>query len=122
MMKNFLAIYLGAPGSAKFAEFMAMEEGARKKVEAAGIKAWTDWMKTHHAAIVDNGGPLGKTKKASAQGVSDTKNNLSGYVVVKAESHEAAAKMFEKHPHFSIFPGDSIEVMEVLPIPGQPQR
>jgi hypothetical protein len=122
MMKNFLAIYLGAPGSAKFAEFMAMEEGARKKVEAAGIKAWTDWMKTHHAVIVDNGGPLGKTKKASAQGVSDTKNNLSGYVVVKAESHEAAAKMFEKHPHFSIFPGDSIEVMEVLPIPGQPQR
>jgi hypothetical protein len=122
MMKNFLAIYLGAPGSAKFAEFMALEEGARKKVEAAGIKAWTDWMKTHHAVIVDNGGPLGKTKKASAQGVADTKNNLSGYVIVKAESHEAAAKLFEKHPHFSIFPGDSIEVMEVLPIPGQPQR
>ena len=35
-MKNFLAIYLGTPGSAKFAEFMAMEEGKRKKVEAAG--------------------------------------------------------------------------------------
>jgi hypothetical protein len=29
--------------------------------------------------------------------------------------------MFEKHPHFSIFPGDSVEIMEVLPIPGQPQ-
>jgi hypothetical protein len=121
MMKNFLAIYLGAPGSAKFAEFMAMEEGKRKKVEAEGIKAWGDWMKAHHAVIVETGGPLGKTKKASAQGVSDTKNNLSGYVVVKAESHAAAAKLFEKHPHFSIFPGDSVEIMEVLPIPGQPQ-
>jgi len=63
---------------------------------------------------------LGKTKKASAQGVSDTKNNLSGYVVLKAESHDAAAKLFLKHPHFSIFPGDSVEIMEVLPIPGQP--
>ncbi len=120
-MKNFLAIYLGSPGSPRFNEFLAMEEGKRKQVEAQGIKAWTDWMKQHSAVIVDSGGPLGKTKKAAVQGVSDTKNNLSGYVVVKAESHQAAAKMFEKHPHFSIFPGDSVEIMEVLPIPGQPQ-
>jgi len=39
--------------------------------------------------------------------------------VVQAETHEAAAKLFLNHPHFSIFPGDSIEVMENLPIPGQ---
>ena len=120
-MKNFLAIYLGSPGSAKFSEFMAMEEGQRKKIEAQGIAAWTDWMKKHGSVIVDTGGPLGKTKKASAQGVADIKNNLSGFVVITAESHEAAAKLFEKHPHFSIFPGDSVEIMEVLPIPGQPQ-
>ncbi len=121
-MKNFLAIYLGSPGSAKFNEFIAMEEGKRKKIEAQGIQAWGDWMKKHSAVIVDTGGPLGKTKKASAQGVADIKNNLSGFVVITAESHEAAAKLFEKHPHFSIFPGDSVEIMEVLPIPGQPQR
>jgi hypothetical protein len=120
-MKNYLAIFLGAPGSPKFAEFMAMEEGKRKKIEAQGIKAWGDWMKTHSAVILETGGPLGKTKKTSAQGVSDVKNNLSGYVVVKAESHDAAAKLFLKHPHFSIFPGDSVEIMEVMPIPGQPQ-
>jgi hypothetical protein len=83
------------------------------------MKAWGDWMQTHSSVIVQTGGPLGKTKKVSAQGVSDTKNNLSGYVIVKAESHDAAAKLFEKHPHFSIFPGDSVEIMEVLPIPGQ---
>jgi len=39
---------------------------------------------------------------------------------VKADSHDAAAKLFEKHPHFTIFPGDSVEIMEILPIPGQP--
>ena len=33
------------------------------------------------------------------------------------ESHEAAAKMFEGHPHFTIFPGEAVEIMEVLPIP-----
>jgi hypothetical protein len=31
----------------------------------------------------------------------------------------AAAKLFEGHPHFTIFPGDGVEVMEVLPIPGR---
>jgi len=38
---------------------------------------------------------------------------------VQAESHEAAANLFEGHPHFTIFPGDGIEVMEVLSIPAQ---
>jgi hypothetical protein len=40
-------------------------------------------------------------------------------VIVQAESHEAAAKLFENHPHFTIFPGDSVEIMECLRLPGQ---
>ena len=28
--------------------------------------------------------------------------------------HEAAAKLFQSHPHFTIFPGDAVEVMECL--------
>jgi hypothetical protein len=40
------------------------------------------------------------------------------FSVVRADSNEAAAKLFEKHPHFTIFPGDSVEIMPVLPIPG----
>jgi hypothetical protein len=35
-----------------------------------------------------------------------------------AESHEVAAKLFLNHPHFAIFSGDNIKVMECLPIPG----
>ena len=78
-------------------------------------------MMVNKAAIVEQGGPLGKTKRTAAQGVSDIKNSMVGYVTVQAESHEAAARMFENHPHFTIFPGDSVEIMECLPIPGQPQ-
>jgi len=37
---------------------------------------------------------------------------------VQADSHEAAAKLFENHPHFAIFPGDAIEIMPVGAIPG----
>ncbi len=76
-------------------------------------------MGTHQKSVVQTGGPLGKTKKVNPQGISDTRNVMTGYVVVQAESHDAAAKLFVNHPHFTIFPGDSIEVMECLPIPGQ---
>jgi len=34
-------------------------------------------------------------------------------------THAAAARMFADHPHFAIFPGDSVEIMECLPIPGR---
>ena len=83
------------------------------------MQAWMDWGTTHTAAIVDQGGPLGKTKRVSPEGIDDIKNSMTGYVIVRAPSHAAAAKMFENHPHFSIFPGDSVEIMECLPIPGQ---
>ena len=117
-MKSFMAVYIGSPSAPRMQEWMSMEEGKRKQMEAAGIKKWGDWMKSHAAGIADGGGPLGKTKKVSAKGIGDIKNAMTGFVVVKAESHEAAAKMFENHPSFSHFPGDSVEIMEILPIPG----
>jgi hypothetical protein len=119
-MKKFLAIYVGAASAPRASEWHSMDPEKRKQLEASGIKAWGEWMMAHKAAIVDQGGPLGKTKRTAAPGVSDIKNSMTGYVVVHAESHEAAARLFENHPHFTIFPGDSVEIMECLPIPGQP--
>jgi hypothetical protein len=118
-MKKFLAIFTGSAAALERSEWNTKDEAKRKKLEAAGMKAWQDWMITHQAAIVVEGGPLGKTKSIGPKGVSDIKNAMAGYVVVQAESHETAARMFENHPHFSIFPGDSVELMECLPIPGQ---
>lgn len=118
-MKKFLAIYLGSASGAGRAQWDAMDETKRKALEASGIKAWGDWMTAHQASIVEAGGPLGKTKRTDARGVADTKNLLTGYVIVQAESHDAAAKMFEKHPHFTVFPGEAVEIMECLPIPGR---
>jgi hypothetical protein len=76
-------------------------------------------MTTHQAVLVDTGGPLGKTKQTTSQGITDTRNNMAAYVVVRAESHDVAARLFQNHPHFAIFPGDAVEIMECLPIPGQ---
>lgn len=116
-MKKFLAIYIGTMDDEKFKAFMSMPEEDRKKTEATGMDAWGKWMGEHAAHIKDQGGPLGKTKRADVGGVSDTKNALSGYVTIEAESHEEAAKMFENHPHFTIFPGTAVEIMEILDMP-----
>jgi hypothetical protein len=118
-MKTFLAVYTGTPNSPARAQWDKLDPAARQAREASGLKAWHDWMAKHKAAIVFEGGPLGKTKRTSPDGIADVRNNLAGFVVLKAESHEAAARLFEKHPHFAIFPGEAVEIMECLAIPGQ---
>jgi hypothetical protein len=116
-MKRFLAIYIGTEAALAKSGWNGMDEEQRTRREAEGIEAWMQWGEAHADAIVDQGSPLGKTKRAATQGITDTKNSMTGYVIVRAESHEAAARMFERHPHFTIFPGDSVEIMECLPLP-----
>lgn len=116
-MKKFLAIYVGTEASFEKSGWNQLDDAKRKAREKQGFQAWQDWAQSHGAAIVEQGAPLGKTKRASPEGVSDIKNVMAGYTIVQAESHAAAAKMFENHPHFTIFPGDSVEIMECLPMP-----
>jgi hypothetical protein len=116
-MKKFLAIYMGGASSFEKSGWNNLNEQERKQRERAGIEGWQKWVQENEASIVDLGTPLGKTKRISVQGIADTKNELAAYTIVQAESHEAAAKIFENHPHFTIFPGDSVEIMECLPLP-----
>ena len=109
-MARFMAVYTGKPGARPNLDDATI---------AKGMQAWTEWMTRHAGQIVDTGGPLGKTKRVSADGISDVSNNIAGYVVVEAEDHESAARLFEGHPHFTIFPGDGVDVMPCLPIPGR---
>lgn len=117
-MKRFLAVFLGSATGESMKKWQAMDPKVRAEKEKAGIKAWKEWAEKHESAIKFDGNPLGKTKLINAKGISDIKNLMAAYTVVEAESHEAAAKMFIEHPHFTIFPGESVEVMECLPIPG----
>src|SRR5580704_18159236 len=115
---TYLAVFLGSKTSPRRAAWDALPEGERRAKEREGIAAWKAWIEKYQAAIVGMGGPLGKTKKVTHGGIADATNDMGAFMVVRAESHESAAKLFEKHPHFVIFPGDSVEIMPVLPIPG----
>jgi len=118
-MTRFLAVYTGNADARARAGWDALDEKTRNENIQTGMKAWMDWGQKHKDKIVVEGGPLGKTKRTGKDGVSDITNLLAGFIIVEADSHEAAARMFENHPHFSIFPGDGVEIMECLPIPGQ---
>jgi hypothetical protein len=114
---TFLAVFLGSQANPKMKAWMALPEAERRAKEQQGIAAWKAWVEKHQAALVEMGGPLGKTKKVDASGIADISNEMGAFTVVRAGSHEAAAKLFENHPHFTIFPGERIEIMPILPIP-----
>jgi hypothetical protein len=115
---TYLAVFLGSKSSPRRMAWDALPEAERRAKEREGIAAWKAWVEKHNAIIVSMGGPLGKTKKVTQRGIVDTSNEMGAFTVVHADSHEAAAKLFDNHPHFAIFPGDGVEIMPVMPIPG----
>ena len=119
-MRTFMAIYIGSATSAEKARFDANDSAAQQQRMKAGMEAWRNWVTEQGDAIIDQGTPLGKTLRISPNGIAPTQNALTAYVIVKAETHEAAAEMFRNHPHFTLMPGDSVEIMECLPMPKAP--
>jgi len=114
---TYLAVFLGSSDSTRWTGWKTMNEEERQAKEREGMAAWGAWMEEHRDAIVYEGGPLGKTKRASREGIAEVTNAMAVFIVVRAASHDAAVKMFQNHPHFTIFPGEAIEVMPLLPIP-----
>ena len=115
---SYLAVFTGSKTSPRRAAWDSLPEGQRRAKEQEGVAAWKAWVDKYQGAIVYLGGPLGKTKKVSADGIADITNQLGAFTVVRADSLESASRMFQNHPHFAIFPGDAVEVMPVLQIPG----
>ncbi|WP_420381912.1 hypothetical protein [Novosphingobium sp.] len=116
---QFLAVFLGNAESPAMAQWLALSEAERGARAQAGIAAWGQWMTDNAASIVFPGGPLGKTKRVSRDGTTDSHNAMGGALVVQADSHEAAAALFVDHPQFTIFPGEAVEIMQIMPMPGQ---
>jgi hypothetical protein len=114
-MSKFLVLYL-APASV-IADWMKTDPQTRKSAEEKMQREWKAWMGANAKIFADAGAGVGKTKRVTAQGISDTKNEIMLYALVQADSHAAAAKLFEAHPHLQI-PQASIEIMEINPLQG----
>lgn len=112
---HYLAVFTSDKTGPRWAEWYALSEAEKVARQAIGIPAVEAWNEAHRDVIVHVGGPLGPTKRISDRGeVTDVVNLLTVYMVVKAESHEAAVRLFDDHPHMSVFVCDGVEVMPVL--------
>lgn len=114
-MPRFLAVYTMQPENV--VRFRRLPKSEQDAIDAVGLKQWLDWEHRNAASFADRGGMVGKTKRVTKDGIADAVNSLCGYIVVEAESIEAAARLFENHPHFSVFPGDGVDIMPFVTEP-----
>lgn len=110
-MKKFLALYM-----APTASLDEMMKNSKPEDMQKSMADWNAWAKRHDKDIVELGAPAGKNKRVTSDGVSNVRNEVCGYSVVQAATHEEAAALFKDNPHFSI-PGGYIEVVECLDMP-----
>ena len=108
-MPRFLAVYTMQPED--LAAFRRLTKEEQDAIDAVGVKEWAAWEDRNAASIRDRGGMVGKTMRVSRDGIAKAVNPFCGYIVVEAETVEAAARLFEDHPHITVFPGDGVDVM-----------
>src|SRR3569833_1690350 len=102
-MKTFLAIYTGT--AASMSNWGNLSEEERRKREQAGIAAWHAWAEKYKDAILDIGGPLGKTKSVTPDNIADIRGAGAGGARGRAGARGAAAGRGENRPHGASGPG-----------------
>ena len=111
-MKKFIVFYLIPQQT--MAEWKNIDAQQREASEKKMMDDWAKWSADHSAMILSTE-VGGQTKRATAAGVSDMKNDIVVFSFVQGDSHESVMKAFATHPHLQI-PHASIEVMEVKPM------
>jgi hypothetical protein len=118
-MPHFLAVYTMQPDD--LARFRHLPKAEQDAVDAAGLPQWTAWEARNAAFLPDRGGMVGRTLRVSRDRTAAAVNSICGYVVVEADTIEAAAQLFEDHPHIGVFPGDGVDIMPFLTGPASVQ-
>ncbi|WP_416798096.1 hypothetical protein [Ciceribacter azotifigens] len=108
-MPRFLAVYTMKPED--LASFRSLPKAQQDAVDAVGVPQWVAWEQRNAASILDRGGMVGKTTRVTKDGMVEAVNPFCGYLVIEAETADAAARLFQDHPHFTVFPGDGIDIM-----------
>jgi len=110
-MAKFLVLYNSKMSAA---EVMA---NATPEEAKAGMDAWLAWAAKAGDAVVDLGVPLGSGNHLEDGSASETSNEASGWSILQADSLDAVTGLLEDHPHLHV-PGNTIDVLEFLPMPG----
>ena len=110
-MKKFLVLY-----RMDMAEIKKYMETVSKEEQQKSMAEWAAWLQTHAAEFADQGAPVGKNKQVTLMGVADMSNDIAGYSIVLAESHDAATALLADSPHLKM-PGATADVMGLVEMP-----
>ncbi|MGE5541112.1 MAG: hypothetical protein ACM3TU_02415 [Bacillota bacterium] len=110
-MNKYVAIFC-IPAAAMQDWMTNVDETTRKEQSQQVMEQWNAWRETNKDAIVEEGMPLGKTKRVSKDAIEDVKNDMNWFMIVQAESHEAAATLVQSNPHLQLIPSAYVEVMD----------
>jgi hypothetical protein len=111
-MKKFIVIY-HAPQDA-----MKQTANLPKAEQAKGMEAWMAWAKQCGSKLVDLGSPLAQGQALTPAGSKPSAKGVAGYSILQAESMDEAKSLLKGHPHLGWNAACSIEVHEVMPLPG----
>lgn len=111
-MPRFLAVYTMKPED--MVSFRNLPKAEQDAVDAIGVTAWQAWQERNAAFILDPGGMVGKTTRVTRHGIVNAVNAFCGYQVVEAKTAEDAARLFEDHPHITVWPGDAVDIMPLV--------
>ena len=111
-MKKFIVLYHAPKG---WAEQMS---GASQEDMKKGMEAWMQWAQACGEGLLDIGAPLSNAQTVSPKGVSQSASTVVGYSILQAKDMQSASAMLLNHPHTKMADSCTIEVHEVMPVPG----
>lgn len=100
--------------SAKAGEVMASSNPEDMK---ASMQEWIAWRDEAVKTVkFDFGMPLQVEMRITTSGEEESNNPASGYAMIEGEKEEII-RLLKTHPHLKM-PGASIDLLEILPMPG----
>lgn len=110
-MAKFLALYMAPVGAMD-----EMMQNTTQEQRDEQMQEWNTWMEEKKSSLVDIGAPVGRNKRITPAGIVDVRNEVGGYSIVEAASHEEAAALFADNPMLKM-PGAYVEVLTIVPMP-----
>ena len=110
-MKKFLLLYMSPVSAEQHMQTSSPEDMQR------GMEPWLTWFDTHKQDLVEMGMPTANEMNVTKVGSSRPTTFIGGYSIVQADDMDAAKAMLSDHPHY-MMEGNSIEVLELMPMPG----
>lgn len=112
-MKTYLALFTCSENSKNHLAWKSLSPEEQKTRSHHGTIAFQKWRDQYQKKIIFQGGSLSKmTSVVDSKGIREIPSQMGAFFVVEANSLSEATKMFLNHPHFSLFPGDGIEILE----------